>query len=192
ARADAKGDAITLVSYHDKRYLEPIRKSMGDQLVVLDVPQDLNPNRRPQRDEQAAPRERFESRTNKPAPPADKPIVDKTASVVESTDKPSDDTSDKKPAPRRNSRRPAKKKTDSAAPEEGAPVIDTQENAGQEPDKVVKPQTRRATRKAKPAGTADSSPEIRKAQSDNTKSDDEVKPDSTDDTSADGDAQVKR
>ena len=41
ARADAKGDAITFVSHHDKRYLEPIRKAMGDKLVVLNVPEFL-------------------------------------------------------------------------------------------------------------------------------------------------------
>jgi ATP-dependent RNA helicase RhlE len=41
ARADAKGDAITFVSHQDKRYLEPIRKAMGDKLVVLNVPDFL-------------------------------------------------------------------------------------------------------------------------------------------------------
>lgn len=41
ARADAKGDAITFVTHQDKRYLEPIRKAMGDKLVVLNVPEYL-------------------------------------------------------------------------------------------------------------------------------------------------------
>ncbi len=41
ARADAKGDAITFVAHQDKRYLEPIRKAMGDKLVVLNLPEHL-------------------------------------------------------------------------------------------------------------------------------------------------------
>jgi len=41
ARADSKGDAITFVSHHERRFLEPILKSMGEQLILLDLPVEL-------------------------------------------------------------------------------------------------------------------------------------------------------
>lgn len=41
ARADSKGDAITFASHHEKRFLEPILKAMGDQLILLDIPAEL-------------------------------------------------------------------------------------------------------------------------------------------------------
>lgn len=194
ARADAKGDAITLVSYHDKRYLDPIRKAMGDQLVVLDVPQDLNPNRRPQRDDKAPPRERFESRSNQKAPIAEKPVVEKTVTATESTEKNEETASEAQPAPRRSRRQPAKKKTEKPATDDSAVAVDAQENTELESEKVVKPRSRRAPRKAKPVDdTSDTTKQkAPKESSASSKSDDEAKPDSRVESSDEGEAPVKR
>jgi ATP-dependent RNA helicase RhlE len=128
ARADAKGDAITFVSHQDKRYLDPIRKAMGDKLVVLNVPdflagrpedqqverpshsQDRGPRRdtrRPQAPDRAATNELPVARIERAAK-VDK--VDKVADVV--ADEAVAET--EKPAPRRQNqrRRPDKESAD--------------------------------------------------------------------------------
>jgi superfamily II DNA/RNA helicase len=111
ARADAKGDAITFVTHQDKRYLEPIRKAMGDKLVVLNVPEYLagrpeeQQPERPARSQDHGPR-RDPRREHAPdradvrqAPVAKVDKVEKATNVVEAV--PNESTTDSEgPSPR--------------------------------------------------------------------------------------------
>jgi len=116
ARADAKGDAITFVSHQDKRYLEPIRKAMGDKLVVLNVPDFLagrpedHQTDRPAHSQDRGPRRD----TRRPQMPDRVEPKRAPASIVEKTDTIESVTREvavdagvetEKPAPRRQNQR---------------------------------------------------------------------------------------
>ncbi len=140
ARADAKGDAITFVAHQDKRYLEPIRKAMGDKLVVLNVPDHLagrpeeQQSERPSRDQDRGPRRdpRRQPRPSESVQRATKTETDeKTAEVVaEGTV-----TETEKPAPRgRNPRRkPDRQPTEKADDNQSVDTADKGSDVKTEP-----------------------------------------------------------
>jgi superfamily II DNA/RNA helicase len=127
ARADAKGDAITFVAPQDKRYLDPIRKAMGDKLTVLNVPDHLAgrsdelQSERPSRGQDRGPRR---DPRRQPRPEADQgpAPAEKVEKAMETAKEDASSEADK-PAPRsRNPRRrqgpaPSEKSTSADAPE---------------------------------------------------------------------------
>ncbi len=137
ARADAKGDAITFVAHQDKRYLEPIRKAMGDKLVVLNVPEHLagrpeeqqierpsrGQDRGPRNDPRRQPRPTESQHRESPAVKVEKVaevVAEDAATVVTDTEK---------PAPRgRNPRR--KTETQPSEKTQDTQSVDTEETVG--------------------------------------------------------------
>lgn len=153
ARADAKGDAITFVAHQDKRYLEPIRKAMGDKLVVLNIPDHLTgrsddqQGERPSRGQQDRDRGPRRDPRRQPRPEADQRVapsenVEKTPEAVKG-----DVAVDaEKPAPRgRNPRR--RQSADQGEKSTSTDVSDVAGTAtGPKPD--AKPVRERADKRA--------------------------------------------
>lgn len=88
-RYDKEGIAITLVSKADEKYFEPIKKKVGDDLKILDLPEEKkssakeSPNPKPK----TQPAKKQQTKTNKKISDGTKPINVEKDTVVISTDK---------------------------------------------------------------------------------------------------------
>ncbi|MEP2447326.1 MAG: DEAD/DEAH box helicase [Balneola sp.] len=88
-RYDKEGIAITLVSKADEKYFEPIKKKVGDDLKILDLPEEKkssakeSPNPKPK----TQPAKKQQTKTNKKISDGTKPINVEKDTVIISTDK---------------------------------------------------------------------------------------------------------
>ncbi|MEP5046758.1 MAG: DEAD/DEAH box helicase [Balneola sp.] len=88
-RYDKEGIAITLVSKADEKYFEPIKKKVGDDLKILDLPEEKkssakeSPNPKPK----TQPAKNQQTKTNKKISDGTKPINVEKDTVIISTDK---------------------------------------------------------------------------------------------------------
>jgi ATP-dependent RNA helicase RhlE len=88
-RYDKEGIAITLVSKADEKYFDPIKKKVGDDLRILDLPEEkkLSKEEAPKPKPKAQAVKKLQTKTNKKISDGTKPINVEKDTVVISTDK---------------------------------------------------------------------------------------------------------
>lgn len=146
ARVDATGDAITLVSGQDRRYMEQIIRKMESKITKLEVPEGIID------DKKTDPATRRTKTTKPRRKSTQKPAVKKRASAP--AGEPQADQKEKeKKAGATTQRKPARKRSakagDDKAPSKGSPSKKKSERGEKKPAPSRKP-SRQGTAKSKP------------------------------------------